>query len=54
MTIGELKQNLNGFDEELIIGGYGYFGEILEISKPWLCNEGFVVLDTESAGEEPS
>ena len=53
MTVKELKQKLNGFEDELIIGGSGHFGEILDIYDPYLCNEGFVVLDVEWAGDEP-
>jgi len=53
MTIAELKQKLNEFDENLEIAGSGHFGERLKIYNPYLCNEGFVVLEGESAGEEP-
>jgi hypothetical protein len=53
MTIAELKQKLNEFDETLEIGGCGHFGECLEIYSVHKSNEGFVVLSIESAGEEP-
>lgn len=53
MTIAELKQKLNEFDETLEIGGWGHFGECLEIYSVHKSNEGFVVLSMESAGEEP-
>jgi hypothetical protein len=53
MTIAELKQKLNEFDENLEIAGSGHFGERLDIYDPYLCNEGFVVCEIESAGEEP-
>jgi hypothetical protein len=53
MTVAELKQKLNEFDDTLEIGGSGHFGEILEIDGLYKSREGFVVLDMESAGEEP-
>jgi hypothetical protein len=53
MTIAELKQKLSEFDENLEIAGSGHFGERLDIYNPYLCNEGFVVLEVESAGDEP-
>ena len=53
MTVAELKQKLNEFDEDLEIGGWGHFGEYLEIYSVHKADEGFVVLSIESAGEEP-
>ena len=53
MKIAELKQKLNEFDENLEIAGSGHFGERLDIYDPYLCVEGFVVLEIECAGEKP-
>ena len=53
MTVKELKQKLNKFDENLQIAGSGHYGEMLDIYDPYLCNEGFVVLEGENPGEEP-
>ena len=53
MTVGELKEELNYFDDELEIGGSGHFGEILDIDWIYKCRKGFVVLEMESAGNEP-
>ena len=53
MTIAELKQKLNEFDENLQIAGSGHFGEKLDIYEPYLCNRGFVILEIENAGDEP-
>jgi hypothetical protein len=53
MTVEELKQKLNEFDDKLEIGGSGHFGEILEIDGLYMSRDGFVVLEMDSAGEEP-
>ena len=55
MTVAELKEKLNEFDDTLEIGGLGHFGEILEIDRLYKSRfrKGFVVLEIESAGEEP-
>jgi len=53
MTVAELKQKLSEFDDKLEIGGYGHYGEILEIEGVYKSRDGFVALDMESAGEEP-
>ncbi len=53
MTVSELKQKLNEFDDNLQIAGSGHFGEMLEIYGLFICRSGFVVLDVESAGQEP-
>ena len=54
MTIVELKKRLNDFDDKLEIGGSGHFGEILNIDGLYLSRGSFVVLEMESAGEEPN
>lgn len=53
MTVGELKQRLSEFDDDLEIGGSGHFGEVLEIWGVHKSVRGFVRLDVESSGEEP-
>ena len=53
MTIAELKEKLNEFDEELEVAGFGHFGEPLEIYSVYLADDGYVALEIESAGEEP-
>jgi hypothetical protein len=53
MTVAELKQKLNEFDETLEVGGWGHFGECLEIYNVHQSDEGFVILSIESAGDEP-
>lgn len=39
--------------ENLQIAGIGHYGEMLDIYDPYLCNEGFVILEGEDPGDEP-
>jgi hypothetical protein len=57
MKVSELVSELLKMDQDLPVGGIGHFGELLDIQRiyksDWFIRKEFIVIEIESAGDEP-
>lgn len=49
MTVGELRQELDGLPEDTLVGGRGHYGEYLEVNYTQC---GFVSMDWQKFNEK--
>jgi len=53
-TVGQLIDVLLQYDVDLLVGGSGHFGELLEVTDVYKREDNSqLVIEIESAGEEP-